>query len=72
MKVGIIEGDSGRNVFGIFELSDAVFESCNGFTQNLRSCLAFAIVVLATVGLLRANTLLASWLHAVAALTKNK
>lgn len=52
----------------MLELFYPHLQSSNVFSHELRPCLSLAIIVLATIGLLRANTLLTSRLYTIASL----
>jgi hypothetical protein len=64
----VIQSNCWRNVLGVFELSDPLFEANDGLAKKLSSRFAFAIVVLARLALLRPSALLTSGLRAVASL----
>lgn len=68
MGMGVEQSDGCGGVFRILELADTLFQTSDVFAQNLRSCLALAIVVLASVGFLGLDALLTSWFGTIATL----
>lgn len=68
LRVRVEEEDGGRGLLGVLELADAVLQAGDVLPQELRPGLALAIVVLARIALLGADTLLARGLGAVAPL----
>lgn len=59
-------------MFGTLELLYTGLETSNGFAEELCTCFAFAIIVLAEVLFLGTHTLLAGRLCAVAALEEEE
>jgi hypothetical protein len=57
MRVKQLHG--GCSLLGVLELADARLEPRDVFPEELGACLALAVVVLACISFLRANTLLA-------------
>ncbi len=62
------ERHRGGGLFGVLELFYAHFQAGDVLPHELRSCLAFSVVVLTTVRLLGTDTLRTGWLCAVTSL----
>lgn len=69
LDVWIVQDDRRRRrVLGITKLRDLFLEPSNLLSESLCTCFAFAIVVLAAIRFMSANTLRARWLSAIASL----
>lgn len=69
MRMGIEEHHGRRNVVRVFKLTNALFQTLDRLTQNLRTRFALSIVVFTTVRFLGMDTLLARWSISIAPLT---